>query len=213
MVTTRLLIARHGNTFTPDQIPTRVGARTDLDLVASGRKQASNLARYLVSENLLPDVIFTSNLKRTYQMAEPIIELAGHPIPLSKESIFNEIDYGPDENKSEEEVVSRIGKPAIEKWDKDGTVPDGWKVEPDKIIQGWRDFARNIDTLNTGETILVITSNGIARFAPHLTGNFDIFLKENNIKISTGALCCLEKEESESDWTIKFWNRKPQDFV
>ena len=30
---TRILIARHGNTFTKDQTPTRVGRHTDLPLV------------------------------------------------------------------------------------------------------------------------------------------------------------------------------------
>ena len=36
-MTTRIIIARHGNTFTKEQTPTRVGGRTDLPLVETER--------------------------------------------------------------------------------------------------------------------------------------------------------------------------------
>ena len=42
---TRLIIARHGNTFDAGDIPTRVGRRTDLPLVASGEAQAKTHRR------------------------------------------------------------------------------------------------------------------------------------------------------------------------
>lgn len=42
-----LIIARHGNTFGPDDTPTRVGARTDLPLVESGIQQARLLGTHL----------------------------------------------------------------------------------------------------------------------------------------------------------------------
>ena len=32
-MTTRIIIARHGNTFAKDETPRRVGGRTDLDIV------------------------------------------------------------------------------------------------------------------------------------------------------------------------------------
>lgn len=210
MAKTTLLIARHGNTFTPEQTPTRVGARTDLSLVPSGQEQARFLGRYLSQENLIPDVIFTSHLKRTYEMAETACTEMGKDIPAKRTEIFNEIDYGPDENKTEEKVIARLGEQPLKDWDEKAIVPDGWLVDPDAIIQGWKDFAAKIENDYTGKTVLVITSNGIARFAPHLTGDFESFRASQNIKISTGALCILEKEDTDSVWTITNWNIKPK---
>ena len=43
---TTLIIARHGNTFDKGDIPTRVGARTDLPLVEKGRAQAKALVAH-----------------------------------------------------------------------------------------------------------------------------------------------------------------------
>ena len=66
-MTTRLIIARHGNTFTKDQTPTRVGGRTDLPLVESERGR--NIGKYLKLKDMLPDVVFAAPLKRTMETA------------------------------------------------------------------------------------------------------------------------------------------------
>ena len=49
-MTTRIIIARHGNTFTKEQTPTRVGCRTDLPLVEEER--GTNVGLYLTKYNL-----------------------------------------------------------------------------------------------------------------------------------------------------------------
>ncbi len=54
---------------------------------------------------------------------------------------------------------------------------------------------------------MVVTSNGIARFAPYITGNFDSFAQNHAIKISTGAVCVLNFENGQ--WVVKDWNVKP----
>ena len=89
-----LLIARHGNTFDKGDIPTRVGARTDLPLVQKGREQARHIANYLKENDILPDIIFTSDLRRTKEMAEIIVdELRVNEIEVHAHAMFNEIDY------------------------------------------------------------------------------------------------------------------------
>ena len=67
-MTTRLIIARHGNTFKPGETPTRVGARTDLPLVEEARGRA--IGRYLKNHDLIPDIVFSGPLKRQMQTAE-----------------------------------------------------------------------------------------------------------------------------------------------
>ena len=50
---------------------------------------------------------------------------------------LREVDYGPDENQPEEQVIARIGAAAIEAWDRDAVPPPGWDVEPEDIIAEW----------------------------------------------------------------------------
>ena len=213
---TTLIIARHGNTFGPDDTPTRVGARTDIPLVEKGHKQAQAIGRYLQQNDLIPDVAYSATLKRTRQTAELALKAAQLSLPVYALDIFDEIDYGPDENQTEDVVIERIGKDAIEEWDQSAIVPDGWKVDPDQIIANWKNFAHQItkthDTVTNNvmdmeETILVVTSNGIARFAPHITDDFDSFTKNHKIKLSTGAIGILKF--SQGKWRVTDWNIVP----
>lgn len=204
---TRLIIARHGNTFNPQQTPTRVGARTDLPLVEKGRAQAEAIGQYLKANQLIPDVIYSSHLQRTIETAKIAVKASGVSNPVYQLDIFNEIDYGPDENKTEEQVIARIGKEAIEKWDKDAVFPEGWLVDPDEIIKNWIDFAEQIRAHDDNETVLVVTSNGTARFAPYITGDYEGFSKEHSIKLSTGALGILNFIDDK--WQIQDWNLRP----
>lgn len=205
---TQLLIARHGNTFSPDDIVRRVGT-TDLDLVESGLVQGQKLGAYLKQNNLIPDVIFTSKLKRAIQTAEQAQNILSTNLPIETLSIFNEIDYGPDENQPEEQVVARVGSEALKAWESEAKVPVGWNVNPLDIIENWRGFGDLLRTKYKGKKILVVTSNGIARFAPYLTNDFISFTTQHNIKISTGALCVFENHSTSNVWECIQWNVKP----
>lgn len=204
---TTLVIARHGNTFGPDDTPTRVGARTDLPLVEKGFEQGRAIGAYLKAHGLIPDVVYASNLQRTQATAQAAIKETGISNPIYALDIFNEIDYGVDENQTEDKVIARIGEQAIKDWDEKAIVPDGWSVDPDQIIENWKGFAEQIREHDDGEVVLVVTSNGIARFAPHIAGNFEDFAANNKIKLSTGAMAILEYIDN--TWIIKDWNIKP----
>ncbi|KTD69345.1 phosphoglycerate mutase [Legionella steelei] len=207
-MTTRLLIARHGNTFGPGDLVRRVGT-TDLPLVDSGLHQGRLLGMYLKNNQLIPDVIFSSKLKRAIQTAEQAQTTMGTNLPIETLAIFNEIDYGPDENQPEEQVVGRIGKEAINAWESQAIVPEGWKVDPAALIKNWLDFAMRIRQEYAGKTCLVVTSNGIARFSPYLTGDFATFSAQFGIKIATGAVCVFEHSEPVAQWQCRAWNVKP----
>ena len=86
-------------------------------------------------------------------------------------------------------------------------MPDGWLVDPAQLIENWYGFAEQIRIHDDNETVLVVTSNGVARFAPHITVDFESFRAGHDIKISTGALCIFVYEDSR--WVIKGWNIKP----
>ena len=97
-----------------------------------------------------------------------------------------EIDYGPDENQTEQAVALRLGRVtaqaagqnldnltekdledlgarAIKLWNAKAIVPSGWVVNPSQLIEAWRNIA---DSVEEGETLLCVSSNGVIRFAP-----------------------------------------------
>lgn len=205
---TQLVIARHGNTFATGDTITRVGV-TDLPLVESGLRQGLLLGEYLKQHHLIPDVIYTSELKRTIQTAQQAQLAMNTSLPIQSLAMFNEINYGPDENQPEEQVIARLGKQTLEAWEQSAKVPDGWKVNPDAMIQTWLNFSKDILEQYPEKTILVITSNGIARFAPWLTGDFEQFAAQHSIKIATGSFCRFIKQPKSSLWQCKEWNVTP----
>lgn len=206
---TTLIIVRHGNTFNPHETLLRIGVRTDIPLVDSGKQQAQKIGEWLRKNTLIPHRIYAAELQRTLQTAELITQELNAEIPIIRDKQFNEIDYGPDEGKSEREVIDRIGAGAIQMWDKDAIVPGGWQVDPQTVIQDWLEFGKFIEKNYNNQIILVVTSNGIARFALYLTHQFEQFKQQYAIKISTGALCILRKINVASDWQVERWNFKP----
>jgi probable phosphoglycerate mutase len=207
-MSTQLIIARHGNTFNSGETPTRVGARTDLPLVASGEAQAQKLAEYLRQNNLIPDIVFAARLKRSYDTARIALEHLGSDIKINIAEIFNEIDYGCDENKPEPEVIARIGEQAIIDWNTSGKVPQGWQVDPEAIKSSWLRFGEECLDKYQDKKVLVVTSNGIARFAPYLLGDLEEFRSKYDIKIATGAVCLFN--HTSDTWQVKEWNVRPK---
>ncbi len=209
---TKLLIARHGNTFNQGDTVVRVGLKTDLPLSDSGRKQALALGQFFNEHRMDISAAYSSKLCRTYETAKIALATAKSHTAVIQEPIFNEVDYGVDEGKTEEEVIARIGKKALQEWDHEAKVPVGWQITPSTIIQNWQRFAAEITEKHHGQTVLVVTSNGIARFSPHLCHNFNNFKESHNIKLATGALACFSHNQDtrQNTWEIDYWNIKPR---
>lgn len=203
-----ILIARHGNTFDPGQTSVRVGLRTDLPLSSSGKVQAKNIGNYLKKNKINPIAAFTSELKRSSETMHIALETANINLTPKVRAMFDEIDYGPDEGKTYAEVVQRIGAKALEDWDTMAVMPNGWMGDVDRIIQTWREFAGEILEQYPNQTIFIVTSNGIARFAPYLTHDFFGFSQNHKIKLATGSLGSLSYRDG--NWEIDYWNETPQ---
>ena len=58
------------------------------------------------------------------------------------------------------------------------------------------------------KNVLIVSSNGVIRFAPYITGDFAAFAKEHDIKVGTGCVCVFEKEGN-NPWKCIEWNVKP----
>ena len=197
----RIIVCRHGNTFDKGDTVTRVGGRTDLPLSTSGQAQAAALARHFAGTGFA--AAFCSPLRRPRETAETILAAGARPPALAVLPFLTEIDYGPDENRPEAEVVARIGETALRAWEEDGVPPDGWIVDKPAIHAGWKALLAEAARLPAGGTILVVTSNGIARFLPDVADGVPVGLQP---KLKTGA---WGEVECNTGFRIVAWNTRP----
>lgn len=205
---TRLLIIRHGNTFDAGEEPRRIGCRTDLPLSQSGIEQARALGCYIKKDNLIPDYIYASELQRAQQTAQLMMHQAdADHTDIQTASTFNEIDHGPDENKTEAEILERIGQKSLEDWNDYSVVPDGWKVNPREIQQNWIDFAAECIAGRSGQLTCVVSSGGIIRFAPVILDDNEL-PQGQSAKVKTASLSLFEYQND--CWTCAFWNKRPE---
>lgn len=196
---TQLFIVRHGNTFDAGDVVTRVGGRTDLPLSSSGKAQAVALAEHFAGQGVTFSSAQCSPLKRTRETAEAI--LAGQPdgLELRTALFLREIDYGPDENRPEEEVVARIGAEALAAWERDAIVPPGWLVDPDALIGNWQQMFAKLAGAQGAH--LVVTSNGIARFALKAA---EVVNRELKLKTGAYGVITLDSGRAEvTDWNVR----------
>ncbi|MFL0298741.1 histidine phosphatase family protein [Aquirufa novilacunae] len=198
-----LYVVRHGNTFLEKQVPVRIGQKTNLPLVESGVNQAVELGKYFLREKIIFDVVFCSFLDRTKQTADLIMNYQPNQILPIQDVLFNEIDHGIDEGKSDTEIKLRIGEKALFDWDQYGIVPEGWIVDEENRKKEWRIFINKYK--DKFENILVVTSNGSARF---LLKSFNFSNDIPNLKLRTGSFSKINFQD-ENRVVIKQWDKRP----
>jgi len=181
----RAFVLRHGDTFTAGEPARRIGVRTDIALVSGGRAQARALAAHFA--NIRFDRVLTSPLTRTRETAAIVApDMIAETTPW-----LAEIDHGPDEGQVEEAVLARIGPTALIAWEDNAVPPPGWIVDADMRTAAWRRFFTE-----ARGTILLVTSNGAARFAR-------IALGYAPAKLRTGAYGEI------ADGRISAWDIRP----
>lgn len=197
-------IVRHGNTFDRGDTVTRVGARTDLALSVSGREQAARLADHFSAEGIEFSHAVAGPLRRTVETAQAILAQQASPAPLQIEPFLREIDYGPDENRPEADVIGRLGADAMERWETEAIVPPGWLVDPAALIESWRGWFASLGP--DGGPVLCVTSNGIARFARLAVAASAP--AGGGLKLKTGAWARFDLQD-DGTALIAEWNVRP----
>lgn len=211
-MTTKVIIARHGNTFAPGEKPRRIGLTTDIPLVQTGKEQAERLGKHLEASKLVPDLVLSSRLLRSRETAEIARSIACPKAPIEIRPELDEIDHGPDEGKLEAEVERRLGLTALKEWDSKALMPTDWRPQPAELKRQWQELLSELQTHHSGSTILVVTSNGRARFIPLLEEVS--WASESNpgynpttiLKLRTGSYGILELGPS---WLLTDWNLSP----
>ncbi len=208
-MTRTFVIVRHGNTFADHETPRRIGARTDLPLVASGHEQARRLGGYFAEQGWRFDTILCSPLLRTRETAEAICGAFDDAPTVIPAPLLAEIDHGPDEDRIESEVIARIGSDALAAWETHGIAPPGWVVDAPARLAGWRAlFAAPTPAGQAHSTTLLVTSNGAARFA--LLADAVLMTQAcalPSLKLRTGAFGIIQS--SDAGLQCVAWDRRP----
>ncbi|MEO0417732.1 MAG: histidine phosphatase family protein [Pseudomonadota bacterium] len=202
-----IVIVRHGNTFESGEAPRRIGARTDLPLTARGMDQADALGDHFAQQGIAFDRVLASPLKRAKQTAQRLVAKQDRISPLEDAEFLREIDYGPDENRLEDDVLARIGAPALEAWEQRAVAPDGWIVDAGERLRAWRELLSEPGSHD--QNTLLVTSNGAARFALLADANLRVQSENlSSLKLPTGGLGLLEWSDS-NRWRISAWGVRP----
>ena len=230
-MTTRIIIATHGDVNEKEKI--YVG-KEDLPLVEETK--AKNLGSLLKEVELYPDMVFATPSQRAFETVNLATAAMGLYLQVHEEKSFGEIDFGSDENCPENEVRLRLGTVEAKKegknipdlsveellakgdellnlWHSKGVVPEGWKIDADKIVVAWEAFAKKVMSECEDMNVLLVVDSAVAQFAPHLTGNFIGFMKESKLDLGTGNFAIFEKSEKGNHWICRAWDENPEEVL
>jgi broad specificity phosphatase PhoE len=118
-VARRLILVRHGQTVW--NLERRFTTRTDVELSDAGVEQARIVAEALAPVRI--DRIYSSPLVRALRTAEMIAAAQAEPCPVVTDGRLTEIDAGPFEGKTEQELEAGPLAAEFARWHTDG-VPE-----------------------------------------------------------------------------------------
>lgn len=196
----RVLLARHGNTFGPGDKVVWVGAKEDLPLVPKGEEQAAALGNALREARLTPERIITGPLQRTRRAADLVAVLCGFHGKIEVDERLREIDYGSWGGKSCDEIIAEFGAEAHRTWNEDHRRPEAVDWSPDENTLRENALAVMQDASRSRRFSLIITSNGVMRYMHGVLSGAD-----HDAKVKTGNICVVDIEAGER----LFWNEAP----
>ncbi|OHC62738.1 MAG: phosphoglycerate kinase [Rhodocyclales bacterium GWA2_65_20] len=196
---TRLCILRHGETDW--NIEKRIQGQIDIPLNAAGRAQAAATAAGLAAQRF--DAIYSSDLARTWQTAQPIAAALG--LPLNAAPALRERHYGQMQGLTGEEARRRF--PALHaayaardpQHDLDGG--ESLAHFAARVAQALRDLAG----AHAGQTLLLVAHGGVLDIAYRLATGRGIE-GPRDFPIPNAGLNWLEYRETA--WRLVAWGEK-----
>jgi len=118
----RLVLVRHGqSTWNVENLFT---GWTDVDLSATGCEEARQAGRELAREGILPDVVFTSVLKRAIRTQWLMLDqLDLLWLPVARSWRLNERHYGALQGLNKAQTVERHGEEQVKIWRRSYDIP------------------------------------------------------------------------------------------
>lgn len=119
----------------------------DVPLSEQGRKEAVHGGELLAKEQVLPDVLYTSTLRRAINTANMALDACDrHWIPVTRSWRLNERHYGALQGKNKKEIRDEFGEEKFMEWRRSYDTP------PPEIEKG-SEFSQDSDPRYKGEPI------------------------------------------------------------
>jgi probable phosphoglycerate mutase len=157
MMTTRLLLVRHGATTLSAE--DRFAGSTDVPLSDEGRRQAAALGARLADDGIA--AVYCSPMRRTIETAALIAE--PHKLPPVTRPGLREIDHGHWEGLTRQEVEQRFGD-EYARWEEDPFIvaPAGGECGIDVMARALP-VLRAIVEAHQGQNVLVVSHKATIR--------------------------------------------------
>lgn len=208
----KIILSRHGNTFSATDPVIWVGATQDLSLVDSGILQAHCLAQALQKADIKPDAVYCGPLKRTHDYAAIVLEQLRSSKKPIVDTRLTEIDYGNWAGLTTTQIQEIDEGEELSAWEDSSVWPKyaGWEGSPTRMIRENKEFCKDLTSkYDQSDTILVISSNGRLRyFLKLIPGLFEQHVQDKIFKVATGNICLFTYENRK--WQMQFWNKKPE---
>jgi 2,3-bisphosphoglycerate-dependent phosphoglycerate mutase len=118
----KLILVRHGQSTW--NVANLFTGWVDVDLSDLGRVEALEAGRQLLAENLLPDLAFTSVLKRAIRTLWSILDATDRMwIPAERHWRLNERHYGALQGLNKTQTVERHGEAQVKLWRRSYDIP------------------------------------------------------------------------------------------
>lgn len=134
MTNGKLILLRHGQSKWNES--NQFTGWVDVDLTEKGEQEAVNAGKLMVDNDVLPDVLFTSLLRRAIRTANVALDEADrHWIPVERSWRLNERHYGGLQGLNKTEIRDQYGEEQFMTWRRSyGTPPP--EIDPeDKYAQ------------------------------------------------------------------------------
>ncbi len=129
MATGTLILMRHGESVWNES--NQFTGWVDVDLTDKGRAEAERAGELLVEHGLLPDVLYTSLLRRAIATAQIALNVADrHWIPVVRDWRINERHYGALQGLNKSETKEKFGNEQFMLWRRSYDTPPP-PIEPD----------------------------------------------------------------------------------
>jgi 2,3-bisphosphoglycerate-dependent phosphoglycerate mutase len=163
-VTATLVLLRHGASEWSEGA--RFTGSVDVPLSANGGEQAGRAGRLLREAGQVPDVVFTSTLRRAVDSAHAVIEAAGaSAAELYSDARLDERRYGVWQGRDKREVAAEVGDETYLRWRRsfDAAPPGGETLREvlHRVRACWSD--RIAPRLVPDAVVLIVSHSNVLR--------------------------------------------------
>tara|TARA_B100000902_G_C27070083_1_gene793560 strand:- start:210 stop:866 length:657 start_codon:yes stop_codon:yes gene_type:complete len=132
----KLILVRHGQSTY--NLENRFTGWKDVDLTEKGKGEAVDGGIILRKNNIIPDIAYTSNLKRAQNTLSIILEEMNIDIPILKNIALNERDYGSLIGQNKDEAALEFGADQVQIWRRSYDTPppngESLKMTCDRVL-------------------------------------------------------------------------------